>query len=233
MLDNPDHHWRLAEWCRKHKLADQERVHLERMLAFEPDHAEARARLGFVRVDERWISLADLQSQHERAEQTQADFERWQPQLAALRDGLASPRRSLRLRSAREIEAIRDPGAIAALETLFIAPGHARADLALACIAAMDDSEATQSLARIALLAPQAAIRLAAADHLRQRPWDEFVPLVLASLSSPIDAQVQLVNGGGRLVTQRLTFVREVEEQHERLVVNKAFDRVNLWLSGS
>jgi len=50
----------LADWCSRRKLADQERVHLTRVLDLQPNHAEARRRLGFRRTDGAWLSAQEI-----------------------------------------------------------------------------------------------------------------------------------------------------------------------------
>ena len=44
----------LADWCRDHKLYEQERAHLTKLLTLAPDHAPSRSRLGFLRVNGSW-----------------------------------------------------------------------------------------------------------------------------------------------------------------------------------
>lgn len=56
--DTADGHWRLADWCRRNGLRDQERDHLRRTLDHDPDHADARLRLGYRKSDGRWIDPA-------------------------------------------------------------------------------------------------------------------------------------------------------------------------------
>lgn len=46
----------LADWCRDQGLRDREREHLKAVLGIDPDHAAARARLGFVRDGDRWVT---------------------------------------------------------------------------------------------------------------------------------------------------------------------------------
>ena len=50
----------LARWCSKHKLDDQARAHLTRVLEFDPNHAEARQRLGFRSVNGTWVDERDI-----------------------------------------------------------------------------------------------------------------------------------------------------------------------------
>lgn len=46
----------LADYCRDNGLPARERESLERILELEPDHARARARLGYVRREGHWIT---------------------------------------------------------------------------------------------------------------------------------------------------------------------------------
>jgi hypothetical protein len=55
----------LADYCRDHDLPSRERALLERIIAREPDHLEARHRLGYVRDGKAWV----LHSEQVRKEQ--------------------------------------------------------------------------------------------------------------------------------------------------------------------
>jgi hypothetical protein len=46
----------LADWCREQRLTEFEKRHLRAVIAIDPDHAEARARLGYVRHDGAWLT---------------------------------------------------------------------------------------------------------------------------------------------------------------------------------
>jgi hypothetical protein len=50
----------LADYCRTHGLGAKERVLLGRLLTLDPNHAEARARLGYVRTDKGWVTRGEL-----------------------------------------------------------------------------------------------------------------------------------------------------------------------------
>jgi hypothetical protein len=54
----------LADYCRDHDMRARERTLLEEVIAREPNHAAARARLGYVRSDGGWITRE--QSMRER-----------------------------------------------------------------------------------------------------------------------------------------------------------------------
>lgn len=52
--DTIEGHWRMAEWCRENFLSAHREIHLKRILQLDPDHAQARAALGYTRVDGAW-----------------------------------------------------------------------------------------------------------------------------------------------------------------------------------
>jgi hypothetical protein len=64
----------LADFCRDHDLLNKERDLLARIIALSPDHAEARRRLGFARIDGVWVDRAELsrRDQANRLEHRQA-----------------------------------------------------------------------------------------------------------------------------------------------------------------
>lgn len=54
----------LADYCRDHGLRARERLMLEKVIEKQPNHAEARARLGFVKSDAGWLT----REEHARAQ---------------------------------------------------------------------------------------------------------------------------------------------------------------------
>lgn len=52
--------WELAEWCRENGLSAQRKVHLQRVVALDPEHAEARSALGYRQVDGKWYTQDEL-----------------------------------------------------------------------------------------------------------------------------------------------------------------------------
>jgi hypothetical protein len=133
--DTAEGHWRLAEWCREHKLADDRRRHLERILELDPNHVNARAALGFHQQNGQWMNRGDvmasrgmvlfegkyvtpqqvelLQRQKE-ARVTQAD---WTKKVEQLRRRLSGPRQDQADEARVKIQAIQDPQAADAIVT--------------------------------------------------------------------------------------------------------------------
>jgi hypothetical protein len=54
--DSIEGHLAMAEWCRVNSLLDKRKFHLEKIVEREPEHAAARAALGFTKIDGRWLS---------------------------------------------------------------------------------------------------------------------------------------------------------------------------------
>lgn len=134
--DTVEAHWKLAEWCRAHKLPDARRKHLERIIELEPNHAEARAALGFHQKDGQWMNRDDVMAsrglvlyesryltpqqiellqQQKETRVTQAD---WKNKLEQLRRWLAGRRPDQAAQARTEILALHDPQAAEALVAL-------------------------------------------------------------------------------------------------------------------
>jgi hypothetical protein len=58
----------------------------------------------------------------------------------------------------------------------------------ITALSGMDDHRATVSLVEIAVLAPQDRVRRRASEALRSRPRTSYMPLLLASLTAPLES---------------------------------------------
>ena len=54
--DTLDAHWNLAEWCREQKLDEQREIHLEIVLAIDPEHRQAHYGLRHTFYREEWMT---------------------------------------------------------------------------------------------------------------------------------------------------------------------------------
>jgi hypothetical protein len=121
-------HWKLYEWCRDNKLRDLAQQHLTRLLALEPDHAQARAILGFKKLDGEWMTQDQIMASRgmvryegrylapqqvellERQKEAKAAYLDWRKELDRLRRALLNDRYPDRAAEAhKQIVAIRDP----------------------------------------------------------------------------------------------------------------------------
>ncbi|MEC8336738.1 MAG: hypothetical protein VXZ84_01195 [Planctomycetota bacterium] len=55
-IDSVDAQLELAEWCRKNRLKQEQKYHLNQVLEIDPDHAEARGLLGYSLVEGTWMT---------------------------------------------------------------------------------------------------------------------------------------------------------------------------------
>jgi hypothetical protein len=134
--DTVQAHWKLADWCRDHKLRDLSQQHLARSLELDPNHAQARSLLGFRKAGGQWMTRdqvmaargmvkydgryvtrqhVELLERQKKVEVSQAD---WAKELDRLRRWLTGRRADRAAEARAEIRAIRDPLAADALVAL-------------------------------------------------------------------------------------------------------------------
>lgn len=131
--DTVEGHWTIAEWCREHRLIDERRRQLERVVELDPNHAPARTALGFHQKDGQWMNRDDVMAsrgmvpyegryltpqqielvkQQKESRVTQAD---WTNKIKELRRSITGRRQDLADQARVEIQAIHDPQAAEAI----------------------------------------------------------------------------------------------------------------------
>jgi hypothetical protein len=216
----------LANWCRERKLPDQERAHLHRVIELDRNHAEARARLGFQQIAGEWAAPEDLQDAARQALAIQNSLAVWGPKLEKICEGLSGRGERMRLASIERIKEIDTADAVPALERILSAHSEEAALLTVEVLGRLTEVEATRSLARHAMMASWESVRKAAAEHLKSRPQEDFVPAMLGEMYTPLRSQAQVVRGAGGRLLYRHAFVREGQKQNEALVLDTAYTRV-------
>jgi hypothetical protein len=125
--------WAMAEWCREARLNEERARHLEELLVLAPEHKEARAALGYTKVDGKWVlpdehmrSLGYIRFEggwrlpqeveiRQRAARTADAENQWRRTTRILRSQVGKRRGP---ESVAELRAIRDPLAAPALADL-------------------------------------------------------------------------------------------------------------------
>lgn len=200
----------LARWCQDNKLLDQERAHLERALKYEPDHAKARLRLGYVRIGDEWMSREDISRALAEEARAQASISKNSAVLRALIEELTDENAAVRERTYLKIQSIRDVGLIPALERLVAGISEEASFAVLNALTSMPEKEATMSLARFAVLSPSLRTRGEASERLKERDFDQFVPAMIASMRSPVQASYAFERRMDARLVYRETFYREM-----------------------
>jgi len=205
--DTLDGQWALAEWCREKGLADQRRTHLKRILELAPDHPEARAALGYTRYEDEWLTREELMTRRGmvrhggswrypqelellRQEQYRDKAEaEWLKKLRLWRGWLGSERN---LDARKEILAIRDPSALAALAAALEDDERPAARALYAeALGNLRTHPARTALARAAMEDPASEVRLACIEQLRSQPDPVVVAYFVGQLKSKENRAVQ------------------------------------------
>ncbi|QDU87078.1 hypothetical protein Pla175_04330 [Pirellulimonas nuda] len=183
--DTPLAQWNFAEWCRENGLADESRVHLERVVQLDPNHEEARAQLGYRRVGDRWLDREDLMAARgmvrhsgdyrtpqeieliERKEQQERTAAEWKNRLARWRKQLGDRDPKRVAEAVQQFKDLKDPDAGLALAGLLAEERNNSTRLLLISAAANVPSPASlNALAAIALDNPDPETRYRAIEAL-------------------------------------------------------------------
>jgi hypothetical protein len=183
--DTVEAHWKLADWCRQHKLLGEYQRHLERILELNPNHAEARAALGFREKDGQWLSRDDVMAsrglvmyegryvtpQHvqviEQQKQTRSTQADWAVKIDQLRRALTGRRQERAAQARIEVLAINDPQAAdAVVATLRRESDPDLKRMWIEVASHLDSRTAVDALVDLSLTDPDEDIRHLCLDYL-------------------------------------------------------------------
>lgn len=198
--DTAEGQYTLSRWCRRHGLRTEQRTHLQRAIELDPDHAAARAALGFVQKDGKWVhavtkpkktlSDADREAIHKAKKDEQVvrkAIAEWHVRIQAIFRGRLEGEgsRSDKFRDGRrQILAIDDPLAIPALTKILSQGGTACRHLLVEALAAFPQDEATMNLIVVTVLDPSPRVRREAALVLDERKDPRVVAELRGALAS-------------------------------------------------
>jgi hypothetical protein len=218
----------LANWCKDRGLRDRERAHLTKVVELEPDHAEARRRLGFRRVGLDWLSEDEIRQAAEKQAADQAALRRWLPEVNQIRRQLHSRSQGQRQKAQERLVAIATPATGVAIEQGLWNDGLEAARAMIGALASLADPETSLRLARQAVVSPFDSVRQAAAEQLRNRDRDTYAPALLAMLYTPASSRVEVVpTASGRLL-YRYVVEREGQNERQSLVLDTTYQRIPL-----
>lgn len=197
----------LATWCQKRRLDDQARAHLTRVLQLDPNHVQAHRKLGHRLMAGAWIPQQEFQQLRERERTWQKNLSKWKPKVRYLRQELIGDIARQRKRAKTRLLEIRDPAAIPALESVLSATSKEEALLLIEATDNITDHAASRSLARQAVFSEWRPVRYAAAEKLRDRAWETFVPQMLDTMFLPMQSRSETEPGAnGTLIYRQLLF---------------------------
>jgi hypothetical protein len=199
--DTLDGQWALAEWCKDHKLLDQRKAHLQRVIEIEPNHMNARALLGYNRLQGQWRTTAEHQSALGKVEykgqwrypqeieiieakEKQDKAERsWNPIIRRHREKIGG---NASQAAKDAILAINDPTAVPALTKLMeLEQDEAVRLLYVRALVKIGTGDSLLTVAKRSLTDPSEEIRTTAMELLAASKQRFFVDYYLQQLRSP------------------------------------------------
>jgi hypothetical protein len=216
--DTVDAHWKLAEWCRAHKLRDLSQQHLARILELEPNHGEARSLLGFRNQGGQWMTRDELMAarglvkydgkyvtrQHielsEREREIDVSQANWKKRLEQLRRALMDRRADKSEQALAEVRAIRDPMAAAPLVALIRQENDRELKrLWIEAAAELDNQLVLDTLVQLSLEDPDEELRFQCLDFVIRSGKSGIVTPYIRALKSRDNA---IINRAGAAIGQ-------------------------------
>ncbi|WP_406697189.1 hypothetical protein V5E97_39975 [Singulisphaera sp. Ch08] len=186
--------WKLALWCDENDLKSQARAHLMAVTSLDPARDQAWKRLGYKKVDGRWVSAGQLAAEATESKRQKEADGRWKSILERARGALASKNRQV---DAEETLAqVTDPRAVPTICRVF-SKGEANQNVAIRLLGQIDSASSSRALAALAVGSPFAEVRRAAAETLVRRDPRDFAGWLANLLRKPVRFEVRPVGGPG------------------------------------
>lgn len=223
--DSLQDHFFLADGARSREMWDEERVHLLKVVELDWNNREARQRLGHVMIDGGWVSRDEMAQFVADLQQTRRDRAVWAPIVEPIVQRMFRARPGSRQRgwelAAAELNAIRDPAAIPAVEAAFAAGDERGVEWYFDWLSQLPHWEASVALARQAALSPTVAVRAQAQLKLRDRPIDDFGQTLLGAMRGDpaMESRLFITPGGGLMYVQQMAFEKQDEYRVRNLTV--------------
>ncbi len=204
--DTEKGHTQLACWCMRRRLDDQARAHWTKVLSFNADQPEARRQLGFQKVNGTWLGQQEIADARAKVADFQASLSRWGHKLEDSLKRLGGSNRQARDVARQELQTIKTPDAVPAIEVVFCANGGEYAALGIDLLKQMKAAQAAEALAWLAAYSPFKPVQSAATTALKDQRPHNYVPLLLGAMRTPVQSNFSLYNtpDGGFLVRRAL-----------------------------
>lgn len=183
--DSAAGHFEMACWCDYKGMKSEQLKHLKRVIELDPEHADARKALGYVRQGKDWVkakspkTLTDEDREIRRKAREQDAIIRkklseWHVKIQAIESGRLDPTRNDAARKQfadgrAQIMGIRDPFAIGPMAEVLSRGDVPTRRLLVEALARFEQDEAVMNLIVLALLDRDSGVRASAGDALAAR----------------------------------------------------------------
>jgi hypothetical protein len=203
----------LAQWCRKNKLNEEERIHWLLALELQPDQPDAiqgLRNLSLHPYQGTWVTDAQIAQVKGQAQKTYKAMEEWRPLVSQWQRADERHETSPPVEVREKISQISEPAEMLGLEWAILRQVNAKKDqqhrIVLALVKTLEDNPhpvVAQFFVRQSVFSSFEDVRQATAEGLKRHPLDHYVPLLLSGLQSPIEADIKcMLNATGQLATQ-------------------------------
>ncbi len=227
LSDRPHGQWRLANWCRKNGLLDQERVHLLQVLADRDQAGKENAiyeRLGCQKKGNVWVSPQERQEAAKQSSEIELSHKQWSSKLNTLAQQFEGTPKQRAL-SEKQLAEMTHPSAVPAIVATFCVSTQSLAERGVKTLGQIPEYQASRALAGQAVLSPWKPVRSKATELLKQRKLTEFVPDLLLLLANPIRTNLEVTVQASPRVNRETPAFRTnwdyvwMEESHDTIQV--------------
>ena len=198
MSDTAAAHVELAKWCQSRGLADRALKHWQEAVARDPECAEARAALGYVKRNMQWVQAEEAAPAPPAADPAAAPAPAAAPEdpmLAQRRGALAreiqeifsqhllSPDDATRAGGRQRLMQIRDPAAAEPIVRILSAGNDDTRRLACQALAGIPGEDAARLLAKFVLADESREVRRAAVSALASRDGSRGLAYLMNGLN--------------------------------------------------
>lgn len=240
LTETPESHWEMYQWCKQNSLTAYAYQHAWRVVELDPDHAQARGALDFLRDGKGWILRDDMMLRSGRikdgsqwripeemekikAEQARTEqVTKWKRDIKAWKTDVFSggPRAA---KSKVKLDAIQDPVAVGPLIDQLQDkdnPVEFRL-LVVGLLSRLGTYDAIQALITASVQDGSAKVREAAIDIVKQKAPEEAASQYARLLVHENNVQVQRAGSGlAALQDKRYTWhlIQALVTEHKREV---------------
>jgi hypothetical protein len=195
-VDSDEGHYKLAQWCAENGFDAQAYAHLKSVLLNNPDHAGLRQLLGYQRIGHRWMNVEDFEAAVREADRLAKELQEWGPVVTEIDTGLNSSLKQRQINARHRLKEITDVAAIPALELILLPGSDTSATACVEQLCEIDHRRSSIALCKAALFLPESesATKQAAIDELKTRPLEDFVPVLLGKMQTPLTMKYRLLS---------------------------------------